>query len=157
MKEINNEKMKVILSKLTIKEQELLGLIKHNHKLRILYMIGDSNGITYEDAVISLDNPFLKPLTEALNKLDILEGHWGIMLDKKHVEENKKLGNINNFEYDLLMLIIDYCDKEESIKFLTKYNYETSKENINYLEEFEGIFVSDTEYSFLVYEGYELN
>ena len=120
-------------------------------------MIGDANGATYEDAVISLDNPFLKPLTEALNKLDSIEGHWGIMLDKKHVEENKKLGNINNFEYDLLMLIIDYCDKEESIKFLTKYNYETSKENINYLEEFEGIFVSETEYSFLVYKGYELN
>lgn len=157
MKEIDNEKMKVILSKLTIEEQELLGLIKHNHKLRILYMIGDTNGVTYEDAVISLDNPFLKPLTEALNKLDIIEGHWGIMLDKKHVEENKKLGNINNFEYNLLMLIIDYCDKEETIKFLKKYNYVTSKENINYLEEFKGIFVSETEYSFLVYEGYELN
>ena len=156
MNKINKKQMEVILSKLTTKEQELLGLIKKNHSLRIFYMIGDANGNTYEEATINLENPFLHPFINALDKLTVIPNHWGIMLDKEHFEENKKSGSINEFEYDLLLLIENYCDENECIKFLKKYNYKVSKQNIEYLQEFDGLLVSETEYSFLVYEGYEL-
>jgi hypothetical protein len=69
---MNTDKQKAIelaLAKLTIEEQELLGLIKKpktNYKLKINYMIGDANGHTDEEATISLDNPFLKIITGAL-------------------------------------------------------------------------------------------
>lgn len=159
------EKMEVALSKLTIEEQELLGLIKKpkpprvkkNHKLKIFYMIGDAKGHTDEEAVISINNPFLKPLTEALDKLDKIEGHWGTMLYEEHYDGNRKIGNINDFEYELLSLVTGYDYEEDTVNdFLKKYGYDESEQNHDYLLEFEGLLISDTEYSFLVYEGYKL-
>ncbi len=159
------EKMEVALSKLTIEEQELLGLIKKpkaprvkkNHKLKIFYMIGDADGHTDEEVIMSINNPFIKPLTEALDKLGEIEGHWGIMLDKEHYEGNRKIGNINDFEYELLSLVTGYSYEEEDPNyFFKKYGYDESEQNHNYLQEFEGLLISDTEYSFLVYEGYKL-
>lgn len=159
------EKMEVALSKLTIEEQELLGLIKKpkalrikkNHKLKVFYMIGDADGHTDEEAVISINNPFLKPITEALDKLGEIEGHWGTMLDEEHYHGNKKIGNINDFEYELLCLVTGYSyDEDDANVFLKKYGYEQSEQNHDYLQEFEGLFISDTEYSFLVYKDYKL-
>ena len=159
------EQMEVALSKLTIEEQELLGLIKKpkvprvkkNHKLKVFYMIGDDKGHTYEEAVISVNNPFLKPITEALDKLGEIEGHWATMLDEEHYSGNKKIGNINDFEYELLCLVSDLYDYENTIDdFLKKYGYEQSEENHYYLQEFDGLFYSETDYSFLVYEKYKL-
>lgn len=159
------EKMEVVLSKLTIEEQELLGLIKKpkpprvkkNHKLKIFYMIGDADGHTDEEAVISINNPFLKPLTETLDKLGEIEGHWGIMFDEEHYDSNRKIGNINDFEYELLSLVTGYdYDEDTANDFLKKYGYDESEQNHDYLQEFEGLLISDTEYSFLVYENYKL-
>ena len=159
------EKMEVSLSKLTIEEQELLGLIKKpkpprvkkNHKLKIFYMIGDADGHTDEEAVISINNPFLKPLTETLDKLGKIEGHWGIMFDEEHYDGNRKIGNINDFEYELLSLVTGYdYDEDTANDFLKKYGYDESEQNHDYLQEFEGLLISDTEYSFLVYENYKL-
>lgn len=159
------QKMEVALSKLTTEEQELLGLIKKsktprvkkNHKLKIFYMIGDAHGHTDEEAVISINNPFLKPITEALDKLGEIDGHWGTMLDEEHYEGNNKIGNINDFEYELLCLVSGYSyGEDEANDFFQKYGYETSEQIHDYLQEFEGLLISDTEYSFLVYEGYKL-
>ena len=159
------EKMEVSLSKLTIEEQELLGLIKKpkpprvkkNHKLKIFYMIGDADGHTDEEAVISINNPFLKPLTETLDKLGKIERYWGIMFDEEHYDGNRKIGNINDFEYELLSLVTGYdYDEDTANDFLKKYGYDESEQNHDYLQEFEGLLISDTEYSFLVYENYKL-
>ena len=159
------EKMEVTLPKLTIEEQELLGLIKKpkpprvkkNHKLKIFYMIGDADGYTDEEAIISINNPFLKPLTETLDKLGKIEGHWGTMLDKEHYDGNREIGNINDFEYELLSLVTGYDYEEDTAnEFLNKYGYDESEQNHDYLQEFKGLLISDTEYSFLVYENYKL-
>ncbi len=154
------EKMEVALSKLTIEEQELLGLIKKpkaprvkkNHKLKVFYMIGDDDGHTDKEAVISINNPFLKPITEALDKLGEIEGHWGMVLNEEYYDGNKQIGNINDFEYELLCLVTGYnYDEDTANDFFKKYGYEQSEQNHNYLQEFEGLFISETEYSFLVY------
>jgi hypothetical protein len=154
------EKMEVALSKLTIEEQELFETpprVKKNHKLKIFYMIGDADGHTDEEAVISINNPFLKPLTETLDKLGEIEGHWGIMFDEEHYDGNRKIGNINDFEYELLSLVTGYdYDEDTANDFLKKYGYDESEQNHDYLQEFEGLLISDTEYSFLVYENYKL-
>jgi hypothetical protein len=182
------EKIENALSKLTIEERELLGLNKKpkekkekkTYKLTINYMIGDADGYTNEFSTIRANNPFLKPLTDALDKLGSIEGHWGFIFDDTHLYGNLKNGNINRFEYDLLCLL-SYCYEyeetqpddedddsyddsyddtevyeESSVKFLKKYDYEVSEKNIGYLEEFEGLFRCETSYSFLVYEGYKL-
>jgi hypothetical protein len=161
---MNTDKQKAIelaLAKLTIEEQELLGLIKKpkkpktNYKLKINYMIGDANGHTDEESTISLDNPFLKIITGALDKLCVLEGHCGLSLNSESFKGNKKIGNINDLECDLLSLIS--CGDEYSTdKFLEKYKFEKSEKNQDYIYEFEGLFISETEYSFLVYKGYTL-
>lgn len=154
------EKTEMALSKLTIEEQELLGLtkmseatrVRENYKLKIFYEIGDCNGNTDRESVISINNPFLKPLIEALSKLD----GSGEVLDKGFYESIKKIGNINDFEYELLSLVTDYFYKEDANAFFEKHGYSKSKKNHNYLQEIEGLLISDTEYSYLVYVGYEL-
>ena len=91
-------------------EQILLGLIKKPdtpHELIINYMIGDSKGYTTKNETISLDNPFLKPLLEALDKLDIPNGHWGLVLKEECYKYNKEIGNITDFEYDLLLILTE--------------------------------------------------
>lgn len=160
------EKREQALAKLTIEEQILLGLIKKPdtpHKLIINYMIGDSKGYTTKNETISLDNPFLKPLLEALDKLDIPNGHWGLVLKEGSYKYNKEIGNITDFEYDLLLILTEYiyCFYDDDCvdyidNFLIKYNYANSDQNLKYLEEFYGLIMEETEYSFLVYQGYDL-
>jgi len=159
------EKIKAALSKLTDEEQELLGLIKKpkvprvkkNHQLKISYMIGDSNGYTHRKAVISIKNPFLKHVTEALDKLQVCERSWGLQLNDEDYEDNYKNKNINKLEYDLLCLVSGYSfDEGAADYFFKEHNFENSETNFNYLQEFEGLFIEDTSYSFLVYQGYSL-
>jgi hypothetical protein len=159
------EKMEVVLSKLTIEEQELLGLIKKpkaprvkkNHKLKVFYMIGDTDGHTDEEAVISINNPFIKPIIEALDKLQVCEGSWGLQLNEEDYEGNYKNKNINKLEYDLLCLVSGYSyDEDVANDFFREHGFENSEINHDYLQEFEGLFIDDTEYSFLVYQSYKL-
>jgi hypothetical protein len=155
----------VALSKLTIEEQESLGLIKKpkkekvktNYKFKIDYMIGDSNGDTSKQCIISINNPFIKIITNALDKLDIIDGHWSIMLDDEHYLGNFKNGKITELEYDLLSLITGYgCDINKANEFLQKNGYEQSQQNLDYLDEFEGLLISETEYSWVSYYCYKL-
>jgi hypothetical protein len=165
MKVKKQEAINLALSKLTAEEKELLDLIKKpkptrvkkNYKLKIFYMIGDADGNTDEEAIISINNPFLKPLTEAFDKFGVIDGHWGMLLDDEHYDGNRKIGNINDFEYDLLSLVTAHVyDEDTTNDFLKKYGYDESEQNRDYLQEFEGLLISDTEYSFLVYQGYKL-
>ena len=120
-------------------------------------MIGDANGHTEEETVTSINNPFLKPLTQALDKLKKIDGHWGIILDKKNYDTNKINNNINEFEYDLLILLSKYnIDEETANIFLKKYGYDESEENHDYMLDFSGLLISVTSYSFLIYKGYKL-
>jgi len=156
------DKIEKALSKLTLEERELLGLItkpevKKNHKLKILYMIGDADGHTDEKVNVSLDNPFLNIITGALDKLEVCNGYIGISLNIWEYGENYKKGNISKMEYDLLCLVSGYSYKREvAVNFLNEYGFEDSKMNHDYLNEFSGLMFDDTEYSFLTYKGYKL-
>jgi len=120
-------------------------------------MIGDANGHTDKEGTISIGNPFLQIITKALDKLGEIAGHWGIMLDNEHYYGNYKIGNISELEYDLLCLVSGYnYNEDEANEFFEKHKFEKTDENKNYLQEFDGLLIADTEYSFLVYNGYKL-
>ena len=160
-----DELIKLALAKLTEEEKKILGLIpkvKQNYKLKIYYMIGDVKGNTTTNATISVNNIFLPIVTNALDKLKIPKGYWGLSLSKEHYTKNYNKKNINKLEYNLLCLLSG-CYKEEYYKkFLKKHKFDISDVNINFLYEFEdlpdggNIFVDDTEYSFLIYKGYKV-
>jgi hypothetical protein len=159
------KKIETALSKLTTEEKELLGLvkkevkpkIKKNYKLKIEYMIGDSDGYTNEKATININNPFVILITEALDKLKIPEGSWGLVLNEEDYVDNYKNNNISELEFDLLCLVSNYSyNKDNANKFFKKHNFKDTNENHDYLQEFDGLLIDETEYSFLVYEGYTL-
>jgi hypothetical protein len=165
MKEEKQKNIDIALAKLTEQEKELLGLIKKekkpkvrkNYKLKVYYMIGDADGHTDEEVVISANNPFLPLVTTALDKLKACDGHWGIGLCEDTYLENYNSKNISLFEYELLGLVSDYdLEDEYIIPFLKENGFEEKEENFNFLREFEGLFTDETEYSFLTYQGYKL-
>jgi hypothetical protein len=155
-------KKEITLSKLTIEEQELLGLIKtprvkENHKLRVFYMIGDADGDTEVEVKVSLDNPFIKHITESLDKLKEPEEHWGLRFNNKNFKINYNRKDINKLEFDLLCLISNYSyDEVESVNFFKEHGFENSEANHKYLLEFDGLLIDENELSFLVYEKYTL-
>jgi len=60
---------------------------------------------------------------------------------------------ISEFECDLLTLVGgELWDDDYKEQFLLKHNYEFSKENIKFLDEFDGLFITDIEDLFVVYE-----
>lgn len=165
---MNTEKQELIdlaLAKLTEEEKEVLSLIKKPKKIKVkksynfkvFYMIGDANGHTDEQATISVNNPFLPIITGALDKLKVCKGSWGIQLKPSDYHGNYKSKNINKLEYDLLCLVSGYSSDEEDIEsFLKENNFEVTEANLEFLGQFEGLFIGETEYSFLVYQGYKL-
>ena len=157
---MNNEKIEIALAKLTDEEKELLCLnkqkVKKYHKFKINYMIGDGNGNTNEERKISLDNQFLELITNALDKLRIKDGHWGIMLSEDRYEWNFEKKCISEKEYHLLSLVSDCIEEENSMHFLSEHGFDLTETNLDYLQEFEGMFISETAYSFLVYQDYNL-
>ncbi|MEK6828789.1 MAG: hypothetical protein AABY15_01595 [Nanoarchaeota archaeon] len=165
MKEEKQATINNALAKLTEEEKELLGLIKKekkpkvrkNYKLKVNYMIGDADGHTDEEAIISVNNPFLKIITNALDKLEICEGSWGLQLNDEDYFKNYESKNISKLECDLLCLVSGYSyDEDTANEFFEENNFEKTEENHDYIQEFEGLFIDDTEYSFLVYQGYKL-
>ena len=165
MKTEKQNAIDLALSKLTTKEKELLGLVKKkvkpkvkkNYKLKIEYMIGDANGYTNKEATISINNPFLKIITRALDKLEVCKGSWGLQLKNEDYKGNYRKKNINKLEYDLLCLVSGYSYEDDTaIKFFKNHGFEDSDENHNYLQEFEGLLIEEAEYSFLVYQEYKL-
>ena len=162
---MNQEKIDIALSKLTEEEKELLGLIKKpkkpkvkkNHKLKLFYMIGDADGWFNKENTISINNPFLEIVTAALDKLEICEGSCGLQLNEEDYLGNFENNKINELEYDLLCLVSCYSlyDKT-SDDFLQKHNFENTKENHQYLNEFVGLLIEENEWSYLVFEDYKL-
>lgn len=81
----------------------------------------------------------------------------GIQLEQEQYYGNYQSGKLNDLECDLLCLVSNYVEDDEIDEFFKTHNFENTDENIKYLYEFDGLLVSDAEYSFLVYEGYKLN
>lgn len=153
------------MAKLTDKEKELLGLVKKekkprqkkNYKLKVFYMIGDANGHTDTEATLSLNNPFVHIVTDALDKLKVPKGSWGLVLNDEAYYENYKKKNISKLEHDLLCLVSGYSyDEDTANNFFKEHKFENTEENHNFLCEFEGLFIEEASYSFLVYEDYTL-
>lgn len=153
------------MAKLTEEEKEALGLIKKekkpkvkkSYKLKVYYMIGDAKGHTDAEEIISAKNPFLPLVTAALDNLKEVKGRWGMVLDGEFYSQNLEDGNISKSAYDLLRLVSGYgYDEDKADKYFKKSGFEVTEENYDFINEFEGLFIHDVEYSFLVYEGYKL-
>ena len=131
--------------------------VKKNYKLKVKYMIGDADGHTDTTALISANNPFLQIITNALDKLLVCKGSWGIQLNKEDYTNNYNDKNISKLECDLLCLVSNYQIEEESVtNFCKEHNFDDNDTIFNYLDEFDGLLIEDAEYSFLVYQGYKL-
>lgn len=117
-------------------------------------MIGDGNGDTTKKGAISANNPFLNIVTSALDKLKVCKGTWGICLGDDTYHTNFTDGNISELECDILTMVSGYDDIEDEV--LEKHGFVTNDDTISFLCEFGGLFIDETEYSFLVYEGYKL-
>ena len=153
------------LAKLTEEDKKVLGLIKKPKKKRVKksyrmtvnYMIGDANGYTDMQETIKANNPFLPLVTSALDKMKVCEGSWGIQLNDEDYNGNFAAKNISKLEYYLLSLVSGYeCDEDDINDFFEVSDFENNEENIDFLNEFSGLFIDETAYSFLVYEGYKL-
>jgi hypothetical protein len=153
------------MAKLTEEDKKALGLIKvpkkprkkTSYRFTVYYMIGDASGNTEMKETISAKNPFLPLVTAALDKLKVCKGSWGLQLSSEDYATNFSDKNISESEYDLLCLVSGYgCNDGEADEYLKANGFELTEENYEFLNEFQGLFIDDTEYSFLVYEGYKL-
>lgn len=153
------------MAKLTEEEKKALGLIKEpkkpkekkSYKLKVYYMIGDADGHTDTEETISAKNPFLPLVTRALDKLKVCKGSWGLQLSEEDYSGNLSDKNITEQEHDLLCLVSGYgCNDSDADEYLEESGFDVSEENYEFLNEFQGLFIDDTEYSFLVYKGYKL-
>jgi len=134
------------------KNKPLKKKIKPHYYLIINYMIGDSNGDTIEESEISLDNPFLERFCKILKKLKNPKGCWGIKLDEEAIEANYKQKCITKDEKDFFLNIlqVEGMEEEESDKFFK------SEEEAQFAVEISELIRTETEYSFLTYQGFEL-
>jgi len=116
-----------------------------HYKLVYDYMIGDADGYTKEEVQISLDNPYVEKYCRLLNKLKPVKGTWGLILDEETIKKAYKEKQINAKDMSLLLKLMfepDYDDDQE--------------EEDQYAQEFfEGVR-SDSEYTFLVFQGVSL-
>lgn len=116
------------------------------------YMIGDANGDTSKTVKLSLDNPFIERYVTLLNSLTPTNGTWGVMLSEEDLTKHFNEGQITEDDYKFLcrtMLEEMYGDELE-------FPFIVSEENEKYANEFVEGVCSDTEYSFLVFEGCNL-
>lgn len=110
-------------------------------------MIGESDGYTTETATLSLNNPFIERYVELINSLKPINGGWGITLDKNEILESLNENQINEYDYNFLVTMM-FKDGEG--------DYEVSLEDEAYSHEFYVGVCSETEYSYLTFEGAEL-
>ncbi|WWT39412.1 hypothetical protein [Microcystis phage Mel-JY01] len=114
--------------------------------------------IIVEQTLININNPFLSSFVAALDKLVPLQEHHRVSLNPDVYEYNKRLGNINDFECELLTFATQYdCDTAYISKSLTKSGYEDSDENDDYLCEFVGILYSENEWARVYYKDWKIN
>lgn len=135
---------------------------KGNYKLTVRYHLGDSFTQVNRVETISLDNPFLPILLSGLGKLETPEDRTGIVLNSYTYWWNLNRNKITQSEFDLLTIITecDFYDDCVTYKFLKALGFECDgdkiQENIEFLMEFEGVLAEDTEYTYLVYQGFNL-
>lgn len=137
----------------TSKIQEPAYLLTYN------YMIGDANGDTVEEIDVSLKNPFTERYVTALNKLQPTKGHWGVMLEDGRMYAHLQEGHITQDEYIILQTAFSYgeYDPIELEEFEEKDNpLILSEEDKEFLAEFSEGVRADAEYSFLVFQGANL-
>jgi hypothetical protein len=120
--------------------------VKPHYLLKFNYMIGDADGYTQEEVVLSLENPFIERFVTLLNGLKPPKGRWGIVLDEYEFGSYLHEGQLSKEDYDFLVNLM--FENEDNIK---SYNDYTDEEK--YAEEFQDGVRGDAEYSFLVFKG----
>ena len=135
------------------KETILKKKSKPYYELIIHYMIGDSNGYTTEEADISVDNPFLERFCKILKKLKNPKHRWGFGLDIESIESNYKEKHITEDDKNFMicMMTNDPSNYDEDLK-----DYLKSEKEEEFANDFVKICRSESEYSFLTYQGFEL-
>lgn len=123
------------------KEKSKKKKIKPYYMLKYHYMIGDADGYTSKKVHVSLENPFVERYVTLLNSLK------PIILEEDRIFDCLKEGQITEDDYNFLLKMMF----EESDS-----TFEVSEENGNYADEFFKGVSSDTEFSFLVFEGVDL-
>ncbi len=108
------------------------------------YMIGDSKGYTSEEVRLSIDNPLIERYCVLLNSLKTTNGYWGIMLQGNRMYSHYAEKQITKDDFDFLMATMFEGDDS---------NYFKTDDEKKYADEFYGGVRSDTEYSFLVFQG----
>jgi len=130
---------------------------KPYYLLRYNYMIGDANGSTKEEVKVSVDNPFVERYVKLLNSLKPVKGTWGIILEGDRIYRHFDEGQITEDDYHFLdrMMNEEFSeDLEEGEEGEEGFVVEKKDEKFAF-EFFEGVR-SETEYSFLVFEGIDL-
>lgn len=128
------------------------------YSLKINYMIGDGNGYTSEEGEFSVYNAeAIEKFCKILDKLKPVKGSWGIMLNEvfEHYFEDQI-----TLEESLMWSILTEGEYEYNEELEEEYSEELSNNLKEFSEKFAGIFQdlirAETEYSFLVYQSYEL-
>lgn len=120
---------------------------KKHYLLIYEYMIGDANGHTSEEVIVSFDNPFLERYVKLLGKLKAPNGRWGLSLDEFHIKLCFEQGQISKDDFEFLKAMMFEDATTE---------FEITGENEDFSTEFwEGV-KSQTGYSFLTLEKCEL-
>lgn len=120
-------------------------------------MIGDNDGHTTEDIELSVNNPYIEKYCKLLDKLKPTKGYWGISFEKHKIYGNYTEGRLTKDEYIFLREIMfpenDWDDFDEDEK---AENYFKTAEEFEYVYELNEGIRSETEYSFLTFQGYKL-
>lgn len=132
---------------------------KKKHKpvytLEIKYMIGDANGYTSEEGTFPVEcADALEQFCKILDKLEPLKGSWGIMLNE--MESHFVEGQITQEDLNFWNIFVerdyneDELDQESSdmLELLGTHSYGDGLGDL---------VRAETEYSFLVYQDYELS
>lgn len=131
---------------------------KKKHKpaytLEVKYMIGDANGYTSEEGTFPVEcADALERFCKILDKLQPLEGSWGVMLNE--MDSHFAEGQITQEDLDFWNLYVerDYDEDEldesalETLELLGTHSYGDGLGDL---------VRAETEYSFLVYQNYKL-
>ena len=111
------------------------------------YMIGDADGNTEQEVTLSKDNPYIERYCTILGKIGPTKGYYGLSLQKGRVKKCENESQIDQEEYQFLLRMM-FGDE--------KSTFVVEEENEEYASEFQEGVSSETEYSFLSFEGYTL-
>ena len=138
-----------------VKEKQPKKKIDPYYVLKYEYMIGDADGYTSEKTEISADNPFIERYVKLLNKLKPTKGTWGLVFGYGILYKCYEEGQITLDDYNFLMRLA-YSESLEEEEDDDAINYFKTEEENNWADEFGEGIRSETEYSFLVFQGIEL-